>query len=795
MNLWPLLVDDLISGSYSVERRLRPRRLAVAVQSNSVPDAASAIKKLCSKWAGGSMPLLSIDPEVGELDGRWSSILEVSGIDGISGRGMISDAVKEKLSDGDAEATQHLFLQLIEMDERKKVITSGGISEDHPWYISYLATFGDLPREVNRELNGRLELRDNLRFEDLIDVVDSNEENYARGLVEWSRCGELTAVELTRVRLPAGLSTPYNTGLPGSSRFSFGINEAPRKYGPNVVVVYDKGSVDDLALIWNLRAKLCHPKGLPLAIPYTDSIAEDLDVIAGHGGACHHFGFGHSIAVTSFSVPLQDLREIDAETTYDVVDPWDLIEDVHGYFVSSAEVVQFSDGSASIPDFSSTDIKELGQGYLGSSHATWLTLTTIIKGNELPPSRTMRRGKWKYYDVGYSTGKITHVGKLDSFTKIFHPSGLETLRALGADLGLDARPSEPGKAAEQLVRAASGNLSMFASTGVTKLLGEMSRRGHASLVKRRLDQYLAGTVPDGSDRYELLLDKLNAAIGSPDLEEVGYMTFNRIKQMLDLSKDEAIAWVEWAVSHRILIRGFEAACSACGHRQWRALADAVPELVCHGCGRVITNPFGVDRIEHRYRASETLLRAMNSDVLPPILAMRYVAELLGGPTGSVFGIYPGIELREEGSIEVLAEIDCLVVLKSGKWILGECKARARGLNEHELDKLWLAADRVGAIATFSSTLDRSDECGTIWRTEEAPSGRPHFSLVAEHLYQTGIIGPTYGAEYFEWPDKNSDADNSLQGNKLAKEFGRLLLLDQSDNEKWRRAYWESKSDS
>ncbi|PJD99515.1 MAG: hypothetical protein CK428_33010 [Mycobacterium sp.] len=407
----------------------------------------------------------------------------------------------------------------------------------------------------------------------------------------------------------------------------------------------------------------------------------------------------------------------------------------------------------------------------------------------------MRRNRWQ--EPGYLRGKIVHVGKLDEFVTLRHPAGLEVLKALALDRSLQAQVSTPGKAAENLMRAADADLSMFTYPGVTALMEQLARRGHASLVKRRLNQFLEGSeVVPGSAKYEVLMSRLDEALGAPDVDEIGHMNFNAIRETLGLAikalpAKEAAAWVDWAVRHRLILRGVRAECSNCKHIQWRPLGDTVPELVCHGCGLTIDTPFGAQKVDYQYRASEVLLRAVEHDVLPSVLAIRHMSRILG--RDAVFGAYPGIELLELGQKQVIAEVDVALILANGQWIVGECKARQRGLNDIELQKLWAAADRIGATATFAATLDPGSSCSDPWRKTTDPNGRPHFALTAGHLYDLAAYPVRYGDDLFSWRE---DFVQLRPGSQMTQEefvrrgFSEYLLRRTADPSKRERAPWE-----
>ena len=524
----------------------------------------------------GFSPLVSVNPDAAELDDRVVKMLLGSNIDGLEGRKLLPEETEQRYSDQFADAAQWLLRQVAYLKDQRQVQTCRGVPTDSPWYPAYLALFGDLPDEPNRERNRRNDLPSDLAFGDLVAVRSVDGEPSIRDLI--SRMLDLqriSTVELTRVRLPTSIIGGYNKGMPSTSRFGWGQSSALTQYGPNLLVVYRPGSVEDLALLWNLRARFAHPEGLPLAVPLTDLARQDIEALRRTPQAQHYFGLGHNLGITSFSVLPDELLELSAGTGFDVVDPWDVVGEIHGCGVASTEMAQFAEGKATVSSFSPTEIETLGQDYLGSSNATWLTLTGVVKENRLPPSPTMRRNRWQV--PGYLHGKIVHVGKLDEFATLRHPAGLEVLKALALDHSLRAQVSTPGKAAENLIRAADADLSMFTYPGVTTLMEQLARRGHASLVKRRLNQFLEGSdVIPGSEKYQILMSRLDLALSAPDVDEIGHMNFNKIRETLGLGikplpAKETAAWIDWAVRRRLILRGVQAACPNCKHVQWRPL--------------------------------------------------------------------------------------------------------------------------------------------------------------------------------------------------------------------------------
>lgn len=790
---WPLLVAEPLEGEQLVSSQLRPRAGAVAIDRSDYSSACDRVRDLCGTWGGAGTPLIPVSSSE-NIDPRWSRILNESNIDGVEGSNLLGDDVVGEYSDLEGPSAAQLIRIVVDLERRPTVQTVRGIGPDDPWHLAYLAVFGDLSPHPHPQ-NTWNDLRRDLRFDDVLTIRGIAETGSSAGLLALMRdFTAMSAVELSRSKLPSGLQGGYSKGFPSSSRFSWSDDVISQQYGPNIVVVYEPGNPEDLALIWNLRARFLHPLRFPLAVPMTSTVEDDIRHLI-DANAAHYFGFGHNLALTSMSIAPGRLALLATSVRFDAVDPWELLRPVGGYCSMSTDVVRFTGGEARIASFSPSDFQAIGGGYLGSHQGTWMKRKTVVVDAPLPPSRTMRRQIY-YGDSHYLDGPITSGGQSDGFTTISLPSGLEVLSALAVDHGLRLTESAPGKAAEHLIRAAGRHLSMFAAPGVVETLNELTRGRNVSVVKRRLNQFLDDPQPDeSSDRYQALFDRLDLALGSPDAEELGYPTFDRMRRLLRMRPNAARQWVSWAMAGGLVLRGVEANCTRCGHKQWRPLSEVIPSLVCHACGCTIDSPHGYNQINYRYRASELLLRAMGHDVLSHVLAMRYVCNELGGRS-FVFGGYPGVEFRKPDSDRVEAEADVIVVLRNGEIVLGECKANARGLSPEELDKLWGAADQLGARATFAATLDRAANCGQEWRSTVGPTGRPHFALTAEHLFDLrGRMGSH--EDLFAWRTDYSPRFNTnreeITGAELASqiddEFGEYVERTATDYDQHTRAPW------
>jgi hypothetical protein len=374
---WPLLVADPVDGDRLITRQLRPRAAAMPVDRTDFAAAARAVVDLCGTWDGGAMPLIPVTPG-SEVDKVWSRMLMESNIDAIQRSEILSEVERAKYSDMHGHSTQLLLRIVVDLERKPAVQSCRGISTDDPWYLAYLAVLGDLPLMPD-PMNSWNNLRPDLTYQDVLTIRSIQQDLGAAGLLACLRDHTATsAVDLTRVRLSSGLQASFNQALlREESRFEWDDDRIARHYGPNIVVVYQPGSVEDLALVWNLRARFTHLPRFPLALPLTATTERDLQTLM-DSGADQRSVFGPNFALTSFSVDQTDLAVLGQSRQFDVIEPWQLLRPIYGYCVTPTEMAHFSHGKATVASFSPTDIQALGQSYLGRHQGTWCRVSNFV---------------------------------------------------------------------------------------------------------------------------------------------------------------------------------------------------------------------------------------------------------------------------------------------------------------------------------------------------------------------------------------------------------------------------------
>jgi hypothetical protein len=208
--------------------------------------------------------------------------------------------------------------------------------------------------------------------------------------------------------------------------------------GSNIAVVYEPGSVPDFCLLWMLRAAHGFPDRLPLGIPTTADVNAQLaswsDVSGGH--TLRLRGIGRPLAITSLSVPLEQLEAIASSLgpPWQAVPPAEVMQAPARPSLMSTDVASFSGGRAVVDAWDST-ARAFLRDRSPTAFGLGLRVRFIVRDKVLPPLQTLRGGdriglpNWR--DGGFDTQAPDPGAPLE----ISWPTGANVLRAAVRDRG------------------------------------------------------------------------------------------------------------------------------------------------------------------------------------------------------------------------------------------------------------------------------------------------------------------------------------------------------------------------
>ncbi|TDC63554.1 hypothetical protein E1200_21995 [Actinomadura sp. GC306] len=742
-----LLTPEPLEGPTAITRVISPQAVARLVHAEDWADAVAAVQHACSDWGGACSPILPVAQGAESLAAPWKDLLADSNTAEVHTRGVLPVPKDYRAEYGgmwrDGDGFSNLLSVLVRLPEQRvpslEILDVNALDPDNPWYLAYLGIWGLLQQEFEVKDLEFLGLRDGLTFSDVVKLAASTDQTLGpEHLLESLRGQQLTARQLSCVGLSVA-PAPIDQSLAGDRLLPFRREQA-LKVGPNVVVVYEPGSVEDLCLLWQLRAAHAFFPGFPLAVPVTTDVAHALShwrrEFAMKAWQLHGGGTCFLVSASVSREKLQALAE-KAGGLYYAADYREVLQPSWGCGYWTQETANFTSGHTRVPSLSPSEHQWFGTGLL-TSHGVNLDLTIIPEQWDLPPSRTMRQALLA--DPRYHRGVVRKVSRRREFVEISYITGLDVMHAAAQDQNADCAPSEPGVIAESVLKDIGfPQLYPLLSPNVQELLVALCERRGSGYWKRKLRTLLkddSEQSPEGRDRLTRIEEMLRQDAGVPDEFDQVELTFGRIKKYFG-GDGATKAWLDWADTHGLILRGAGVSCPRCKGRAWHPLAELSPPITCRGCGNPIKRPFGYDHLPFAYRASELLLRLMSTDALVHVLAQRFFAELFRqhfGGIGPIFGGYPGVNFMERGSSRIFGEADVLLLLADGSIAVGECKTRAAGLVAEELEKLAGLAARLDASFTFVATLDSSEACGDNWRRNPHADGRLHFALTAEHLY-------------------------------------------------------------
>lgn len=682
-----LLDDDRLNGPDEVHVSFRPQRVAVPIPFGAVDAAMTVIADRCQVWGGATTPLIPLTL-AGAVPDAYASILPGSAIDHVLGLDIYAlgsgGPLKPDVPGSERGWWGAQFAAAL-LDYHRQdsyaALEVVELADDDPWRPIYAACLGRLPDAPTPELLGAGYLKPELRFEDFLRV----ERVQARGSVDdllarLSTDGRITPRQLSMLYLAYGnsgstslRSKPDILPMPGFDRYDA---------GPNVVVVCSPGSLDDLALLWNLRGAHGDARVMPIGLPLDAVTPATIHTLISHDRVARN-GFAYrsvyltsaSVAVHAISERLGTMLEGDRPSVAVSALPAMLSFGQSGGWHRN-DVLVWHEGRAQLtplPADSHVDIFQRGS----MSDLARMVYDLAVPSSPFPHVADVRVDTFNgTFAAGYRTSNIGVRSRTD-VQQVEWPSTALIARSIARRRELDLVESEPGRACRVLLSGMKdlGYVSFLAHAPLLDLLEQMAARHGFGWYKERLralneDVDPISAVPTTSDD---LPDK----------------SFHEFKKVLGNKDKAARFWLLWAERAGLIIKGLPLQCVKCLAKQWIPVSAFSPPIICRGCGEVMDEPFG-DRptVNFTYRLSERLRRVYEQDAMGHLLVAHFFDSLLSsGKSGRLIGLHAGMEVRPADDPTAIGEADVLLLTRRGEFIPVEVKRRAAGLTADEITKI------------------------------------------------------------------------------------------------------------
>jgi hypothetical protein len=757
-----LLDDSMLGEVEPLVRRVSPRRVGMLVDEHDPNDLRMAIEYACQLWGGAATFLMPANLETGRIHPTFARRAEEAGITVFRRQLPETETGSLKTYAGWPRRIEPLLGAVLRdlQDTNRPRVTVALPEADSPWFLAYLVALGSWPDRPSPELLEEASLVSELTFEELLDlefalVQDPSASDLFDRLQEsrFDRPARASAWNLApqaRRWLPR---RPTERRLPTS-------RDTADRIGPNIVVVYEPGSISDACLLWNLRALHGLPPGLPLAVPNSAALGEDLAHLTGTGAARPALFSEVRIALTSTTLPEAVLRSVARSEAWTVESADELLSVPVPPSRVSSEVGVFRNGRARVPLVAPTDAELLRRR---PRQYGLFDVTSSFNRIErpMPDIPGLRR---EYADGFGSLGFEFDLRRVDQIGALEWPTGWVVLEAAVRDHGLRLRRSVPGVAAESLIRRLGGigNLTYLAARPVIDRLHSLSERRAMSWFRNKVRELSA--LEPGDDRA--LAERIEAGLTQLALrafeDEQHASGFRDFRADFGNDRDSASRWLRWAEQSGAVVKGADFLCEQCGASAWRSADEFGSAMLCRGCGARIGFPVGAEQLPFSYRASEAVVRAVEYDALPHVLALRWFVELFKPfpeRPSRLYGGHPGVELiRGDGS--VLAEIDVLLLLDDGSLVPGEVKRSGAGLKQPDLDKLDRVVEALASPWSFVATIDWASNCDEMWESSMKAGPAPRFALNGEDLLTTRVTH-RMDMDFFAWA-KDTDEQRTAR---------------------------------
>jgi hypothetical protein len=675
------LDGERLNGPHVARISARPQRTAIPLSDAGPRSLEIAVELECQLWGGAANVLLPIDA-TGSIPALYRAVLPGSQIDDVHGFGY--DPEMSLLGEIDLSRRRNvsrsqLAAGLLPFRPSDKKITTEVVTldADDPWNGIYLACLGKLPESIDPDILQEGNWLPEIGFADFLDV---------------QRVRVLGSLDdlLSRLRPEKRISTPRQVSMNNLSYASTASTSirsertvlpqpwfARQDAGPNVLVVCSPGSMDDLTLLWNLRAAHGDSYVTPIGIPRGEFSAALVEKLTSGPGIARHGISATTLYVTSCSLSTDELSDaLDGMSEVSVRSPRDMLMfgTVLGW--SRNEVLIWKDGEASYKPLESARHHEILERR-NVNDLLIMQFDVAVEDAPLPISGDYRVDP---YSGAFYNGAHTmwsSIGHGESISTITWPSRELVANSLASIRGLKLSESAPGIASRILVEMLGGldEAYLLCHAPLLGLLESMAARQGFNWYKDRLRQ--AGVEAHPGD-----------SVGS-SIEELPEKSFHDFKRVLGNNDAAAKYWLAWAERSSVVIKGFPLQCLKCGAKQWIPIGNFSPPVTCRGCARTIEFPFG-DRptIDFKYRLSEQARRVYEVDAMGHILVARFFEAIFGfGSKSQLIGLHPGTSVFPVDGGAEIGEADLLMLTRWGEFIPIEVKRTAAGLTHEEVAKL------------------------------------------------------------------------------------------------------------
>jgi hypothetical protein len=247
-------------------------------------------------------------------------------------------------------------------------------------------------------------------------------------------------------------------------------------------------------------------------------------------------------------------------------------------------------------------------------------------------------------------------------------------------------------------------------TGLTALASQRSLdvlTPLTSLSRKKLLQRLEGKLRELYGEAAPSRDELADVIRDHLIElEPQNASLDTLKSSTGSSRADLLKALEPLIEAGFVRRGRLERCRNCGYEDFYPLGELDERVRCHACQErfLVAVAAGPDEPRLAYQLDPLMARAMDQDLMPVLLTLRYLYSPAGAAAGA---FWPGLEIRDASG----AKQDCDVLLaQDGQVTVCECKKSGTGLTLTQAEQTIALAGRLGANTIFAALEgDFSDE--------------------------------------------------------------------------------------